>query len=238
MRHAAVAEAIAAAEPERLDEHAGLLAHHWSEAGDAPRASGWRIRAARWVRANDLVASRRHWTQARRLRVALPDSSERTQLLLDVYPELINTLDRLGAEPAEAEAVYVEAVDIARRSGDRRTEGLVEAAYAYLKSGQNDFPGVIEHARRAVALADARVLRMIGGPEDQIDLEAQIAEAFDLFQRADMKSWFPLILLERAGFARLRGDADAMARDLAEARRLFAEMGVTGWDDYARSIEA
>jgi hypothetical protein len=44
-----------------------------------------------------------------------------------------------------------------------------------------------------------------------------------------MKSFFPLILLERAGLARLRGDADGMARDLAEARRLFAEMGVTGW---------
>ncbi|MBI3799085.1 MAG: hypothetical protein HY268_19235, partial [Deltaproteobacteria bacterium] len=46
------------------------------------------------------------------------------------------------------------------------------------------------------------------------------------------------VLMERAGLARLRGDADAMARDLAEARRLFAQMGVTGWDDYARSIEA
>ena len=28
-----------------------------------------------------------------------------------------------------------------------------------------------------------------------------------------------------------------MARDLAEARRLFAEMGVTDWDEYAKSIE-
>jgi hypothetical protein len=46
------------------------------------------------------------------------------------------------------------------------------------------------------------------------------------------------VLLERAGLARLRGDPDGMARDLGEARRLFAEMGVTGWDDYARSIEA
>ena len=35
----------------------------------------------------------------------------------------------------------------------------------------------------------------------------------------------------------LCGDTDGLARDLAEARRLFAEMGVTGWDDYARSIE-
>jgi hypothetical protein len=47
-----------------------------------------------------------------------------------------------------------------------------------------------------------------------------------------------LVLLERAGLARLRGDADGMARDLAEARRLFAQMGASGWDDYARSIEA
>jgi hypothetical protein len=44
-------------------------------------------------------------------------------------------------------------------------------------------------------------------------------------------------LLDRGGLARLRGDADGMARDLAEARRLFAEMGVTGGEDYARSIE-
>jgi len=154
-RHQAVAEALAAADPERLDEHAGLLAHHWSEAGDALRASTWQVRAARWVCATDLAASGRHWTQARHLLVPLPDSSERTRLLLDVYPELILTFDRLGAEPAESEAVYAEAIEVARRSGDRRTEGLVEAAYAHLKSGLSDFSGVIEHARCAVALADA-----------------------------------------------------------------------------------
>jgi hypothetical protein len=104
----------------------------------------------------------------------------------------------------------------------------------------------VEHARTNAlplviainGLHRARVLRMIGGPQHLHDLEAQIAEAFDLFQRADMKSWVPLILLERAGLARLRGDAGGMARDLAEARRMFAEMGVTGWGAYARSIEA
>ncbi len=64
-RHAAVADAIAAAEADRLDEHAGLLAHHWTEAGEALRAATWHVRAARWVRVTDLTASRRHWTQAR-----------------------------------------------------------------------------------------------------------------------------------------------------------------------------
>jgi hypothetical protein len=78
---------------------------------------------------------------------------------------------------------------------------------------------------------------MIGGPPRHSELEAQIAEALELYRRADMKSWIPPLLLERAGLARLRGDADGMARDLAEARRMFAEMGVTGWDAYAKSIE-
>src|SRR5208282_3384765 len=103
----------------------------------------------------DLAASRRHWAQARRLLVALPDSPERTRLLLEVYPELINTLDRLGAEPVESEAVFMEAIALARQAGDRRTEALVEAAYGWLKMGQNDWPVVIEHAERAVTLADA-----------------------------------------------------------------------------------
>jgi class 3 adenylate cyclase len=49
-RHAAVAEAIATAAAGRLDEHAGLLAHHWTEAGEALRAATWHVRAAGWVR--------------------------------------------------------------------------------------------------------------------------------------------------------------------------------------------
>jgi hypothetical protein len=84
----------------------------------------------------------------------------------------------------------------------------------------------------------ARVLRTVGEPRDQEELETQIAETLGLIEKWGMKGFLPHLLLERAGLARLRADADAMARDLAEARRLFMEMGATGWDDYARSIEA
>jgi hypothetical protein len=44
-------------------------------------------------------------------------------------------------------------------------------------------------------------------------------------------------LLECAGLARMRGDPAATARDMAEARRLFAEMSIFGWDEYVRSID-
>ncbi len=460
-RHAAVAEAIAAAEADRLDEHAGLLAHHWTQAGEALRAAEWHVRAARWVRINDLAASRRHWTQARELLVSLSDTPDRSRLLLEVYPELIDTLDRLGAEPSVSENVYLEAVGVARQAGDRRVESLIESAYGWLKSGQSDFAAMIEHATRGMTLADAegdlpyrifaryvlgralnwkgrmrealrvydevaeiapgdagmeievlgwrpcvecltlstvvlaftgkprealaiverlpalfgglgqhsdlsstsadrtwacevlgdadrarrfssdamqiaerfggdrsvvygllasgvasylaqhwqegaefferarerisatgaagewehiltgflavcwagkgdrerslalasrgveqarakgidlslalqgtlraRVLRTIGGSEQEDELDAQIVETLEVIERTELWGLLPRVLLERAGLARLPGDVDAMACDLAEARRLFAEMGVTGWDDYARSIEA
>ena len=104
----------------------------------------------------------------------------------------------------------------------------MEQARAY----ELDTPRIIEGALRA------RVLRMVGGEQHQAELEAQIAEMLELIQRTDAQGWLLFVLLERAGLARLRDDADGIACDLAEARRLFAQMGVSGWDDYARSIEA
>jgi hypothetical protein len=115
---------------------------------------------------------------------------------------------------------------------NERSVILALSAVEQARANALDVPRIINGALRA------RVLRMVGGLQHQRELEVQIAETLDLIQRTDMKSWLPLLLLERAGLARMRGDADGMARDFAEARRLFAEMGVTGWDDYARSIES
>jgi len=53
----------------------------------------------------------------------------------------------------------------------------------------------------------------------------------------DPRAYTRKLLIERSGLERLRGHADRTARDLAEARHLFAEMAVTGWGDYARSIK-
>ena len=456
-RHAAVAQAIAEAATDRLNEYAGLLAHHWNEAGEAMRAATWHVHAARWVRHTDLTASRRHWVEARRLLVTLADSADRTRLLLEVYPELINTFDRLGAEPSESDATFREGVAFAAKVGDRRTEALLGAIYSQLKSSQNDFDEMVEHASRAITLADAaedravallarhflgrgfawqarwkesidvfdqsiaigggdaaaeigilgwwpyveslairaaclsilgrareamefadkfpelrrrsgtgadlssaaadrfwacwvlgdaararrysdealqmaehygstrnivyalmtcgnactlaqrwedgnrfldrarqlisttgaggewsvhvdqhqalclaamgererslslarrsrdlttndtdatvgflaaRVMRIVGDPTELHELEGQIVSTFNAMQRTKANGFLPLLLLERAALAKLRGESDNMTRDFAETRRLFAQVGTTGWDDYARSIEA
>jgi hypothetical protein len=82
------------------------------------------------------------------------------------------------------------------------------------------------------------VLRTAGGAQLVDELEAQIAQAFEPLHRMESTGWMAMLLLERAGLSRLRGDMDGMKLDLTEARRLYTEMGVTGWDEYARSIEA
>ncbi|HEY5719665.1 MAG TPA: adenylate/guanylate cyclase domain-containing protein, partial [Gammaproteobacteria bacterium] len=153
-RHAAVASKLGAASAEQLDERAGLLAHHWQEAGEPLQAAGWHVRAARWVRASDMAASRRHWEQARALLLPLPESAERARLLLEVYPELINMLDRLGADAAESAAIHREGIEVARQTGSRRAEALIDAAYGWLLSTHRDFPRMIELGRRAVAMAE------------------------------------------------------------------------------------
>ena len=45
--HGAVARAIEDLHPDRLEERAALLAHHWEGARDAQTAARWHVRAAR-----------------------------------------------------------------------------------------------------------------------------------------------------------------------------------------------
>ena len=94
--------------------------------------------------------------------------------------------------------------------------------------------GPVSGLRPLVGFIRGRALRVVSAVDE---LDAEIAETLAELQRVNGAGLIPLLLLERAGLARLRGDPEGMARDLAEARRLFAQMDITRWDDYAQSIE-
>jgi len=82
----------------------------------------------------------------------------------------------------------------------------------------------------------ARVLRLVGGPEQEAELEAQIEDSHQLLVDGSFGGFLPHALLERAALSRRRGEPDRMARDFAEARRLFAAMNASGWEAYATSL--
>ena len=81
-------------------------------------------------------------------------------------------------------------------------------------------------------------MRMAAGAQYLDEIESHVANTLQVLLRRNAQGLLAMLLLERAALAKLRGNLDGMKRDLVEARRMFAEMGVIGWDDYARSIEA
>jgi len=139
---------------------------------------------------------------------------------------------RISATGAGGEwSAFVDAFQALCLAGMGERQRSLDLAKSSVDQATND-------TARGLGIVRARVLRTVNGSQQLDELEAQIVETLEVLLRTNAKGWVPMLLLERARLARLRGDADGMARDLAEARRLFAEMGVTSWDDYARSIEA
>jgi adenylate cyclase len=65
--HAAVATAMEAFYQDRLDEFAGLLAHHYEAAGQLPSAAAYAARAAAWVGSTNPAQAIRHWQKVRSL---------------------------------------------------------------------------------------------------------------------------------------------------------------------------
>ncbi len=79
--HRQVAEALERLFPKRVEEQAGLLAHHWEAAGEAEKAAGYLLRAAqRDVRQFANLEAIAHFSRGIALLEPLPSTPERVQL--------------------------------------------------------------------------------------------------------------------------------------------------------------
>ena len=118
--HAAVARAVEAAHPDKLDERAALLAHHWEEAGEALLASRWHARAGAWHARNDPGQSQRHVQRVLDLTRDLDSSPDLDALRLEACRSLLAGGGwRLGTGGADPEAIYAEGRELADRLEDR-----------------------------------------------------------------------------------------------------------------------
>src|SRR5438552_4142233 len=153
--HSAVARAISAQYPERLEERAALLAQHWEAAGETFEAARWHARAAAWAGTSDPTQALDHWRKVRELAAALPESSETVALGLQARISLLIYGWRLGISHEEAEAVFSEAERMAAKAGEVRARARLLATYGAL-SGVGT--GVVREyarlARQAIALAE------------------------------------------------------------------------------------
>ena len=127
--HREVALAIERLEPEKLDERAALIAHHWQAAGEALAAARWNVRAAAWIGHNDISQSLNHWRKVSELTAGLPESPETTGLALGACVWELDLGWRLGISEDEARAHYERGRELAQKSPDHTLLFLLVAAY-------------------------------------------------------------------------------------------------------------
>ena len=128
--HAAVAQAIRAAEPERLNENAALLAHHYEEAGEVLEAARCHASAATWVGTKDLDGTLRHWQRVRDLVRALPENEEANGLRLLACFQILSVGGfRLGLSEAAVDEIYEEGNQLAEHAGNPVVLVTMRAAY-------------------------------------------------------------------------------------------------------------
>jgi class 3 adenylate cyclase/tetratricopeptide (TPR) repeat protein len=153
--HAAVAEALIARNPDRLDELAALIAGHWEAAGRTLDAARWSARAAHWSGVRDPRQSIRHWRKVMQMAGSLPESEETLALGLAARVLILRDSWRLGTSHEEAEGLFLEADRMARRSGDLTTRAQLMLVYATIRGlSDGDIESMVRLAGESFALAE------------------------------------------------------------------------------------
>ena len=152
--HAAVARAVTALYPDRLDERAALIAHHWRHAGEVSEAARWRRRAAEWVRFSNPAESLQHWRIVRELLPLMRESPERAGLTIDSAVRVLELGRHLGLSAADAKTIFEEGEALAQKRGDRRALAMLVSAYGAVRSHSGTAEEFLECGLRATLLAD------------------------------------------------------------------------------------
>jgi adenylate cyclase len=127
--HAAVARAIVATEPDRLDERAALIATHWECAGEPLEAARWNERAAGWALRGDTAEAMRRWRAIVRHLHGVAETDEAVRLGSQARNLLIRYGARTGMQTSEIEQLYADARGLAERNDD--SAALAAAMNAY-----------------------------------------------------------------------------------------------------------
>jgi class 3 adenylate cyclase/tetratricopeptide (TPR) repeat protein len=118
--HSAVAAAIEALYPDKLDEQAATLAHHYEAAGHLLEAARWNRRAAEWAGRTNFAEASRLWQRVRMLVREVPEQPETLALGVAASSASLTLAWRLGFSEQETAAIFAEGRAMAERAGDRR----------------------------------------------------------------------------------------------------------------------
>ncbi|HEY2714750.1 MAG TPA: adenylate/guanylate cyclase domain-containing protein [Solirubrobacterales bacterium] len=124
--HAAVARATVELESERLEELAGLIAHHFEQGGEPREAARWYSRAAHRAGHSQPRESMALWRRVTELTDRLEQDEESIQLGLFSRMLQLEYAWRLGIEPDVFEGLVAEATEIATARDDLNSLALLK----------------------------------------------------------------------------------------------------------------
>ncbi len=140
--HAAVARALEEGPPDRLDESAALIAHHWEGAEEPLRAARWHRRAGQWAGLGDQTEALRHWLRVRALLREVPETQETVDLGAEACGQILLGAARAGTRLDDLDTLLEEGRDLARRSSDPR--GQIHFLFGV--AGHRMFRGLVADA--------------------------------------------------------------------------------------------
>jgi class 3 adenylate cyclase/tetratricopeptide (TPR) repeat protein len=154
--HSAVGRAIERFYPERLNEFAALLSHHFDQAGEAEAASEYAASAARWVGSTSPAQAIKHWHKVRTLKAGQPSTPEGDALKITASSQIAWLGWREGMTVEEARPFIHEALNWARDIDDSMIPLLlfIEGRIAAASGGQAD--AYVNVVREALALTLSR----------------------------------------------------------------------------------
>ncbi len=153
--HAAVARAIIELYPDKLDERAALLSHHFEGAGETLEAARWSQRAAEWVGVSDFPEGLRRWQKARALLEGLPLSEEVRSLRINAISNILTYSVRVGASEEEKAAAFAEVATLRGDEGtDLRGDIRLLAGPAAIRVMAGEPDGAIEELEEALRRAE------------------------------------------------------------------------------------
>jgi tetratricopeptide (TPR) repeat protein len=247
-KHRLAAEWIEGVAPERIADHAELLAHHYSEALSLARASGADAEAAglhaaatRFLLLAGDRAMRLDRTTAesfyrRALALAPPGSPYRPGVLSRMADALV-----WAGRTAEADRAYTEAIEEFKARGDFRSAGEAIASASFAAAQLSTAPGDIVRAREL--LSEAIKLLESGPPSRELAfaygaaarneiLSGRIRKGMELatqaLELADRLGLDSQAVRARQfrGFAKLTLGDPAGVDEIREALRLSLERGL------------
>ncbi|HXC53492.1 MAG TPA: adenylate/guanylate cyclase domain-containing protein [Candidatus Limnocylindrales bacterium] len=164
--HLTIARTLTELEPEKLDENAALLGHHWESAGELREAVSAYRRAAERASASEMRESKVHWTKVMELIDRLEPGEEIIDHAIAATEGMLSLCWRLGSANEEAHRIHDWGESWALRSSGNEARARVRAAYGAWHVFNGEIDKALGIYKEAVALL---------GPESDPRLRLQFA---------------------------------------------------------------